>query len=1363
MTKVLNQLLYSSVVFGSELPNGVLRLESTSSGTKGAVEVVGTYIDIITDTQIGRLIHANTATRIYDFPDYAGQVLISGIFTGANQIVYSSAAGVYAMLPNLVGGALVTAAITGDVQWVTGTVGQVLTMVSGGPIFATLPDVGFINPSLLANQVAYYATPGNDLSPITTVASRTLMSKSDGSLAWSLIETTYLKAAGNVPLPIGAATQFLTAIGDGSFVWVDKNPAVINPGTQFRLPYYSAAPTGTTISESSFLQTDETYRSLMLQNRGSLRFYEATVNGLSFLEFKAPVSLGPSVTWTLPSIDGVPTITHPSLLSTDGFGNLSFIVFDSGTVNAGLTNQMAYYATDGNDVSGLATVSARILGSTALGVPSWLLLTEGYLSATGGVPLGTGIYNQVIVSDGATNFRWEYAVNITGEVLSGVATFLAFYPATGTKVDDTGFLSVDNTLNIFNLMTGAKLRFFPATGTDYLEFQSPTLAATTSWMLPAADGLSGYALTTDGAGVLSFIKVGRGVVHSGTAKTLAYYQAAEDEVYPWTNVASRVALTTSLNEINWGLITTEYLSTIGGVPLDVGTPNYALTPDGLGSFLWVDMVTIVGKVNTAQATRLAFYAFDGNQVYGSLWLNNAELIKALELLDGGSLRFYTPSSTFYGELLASPTMAANVAWYLPLIDATSPGQALVSDAAGQLSFTDLVDFGVQDAVATYQNGIARRVSPSANFFNPSTGLLLTGPTFEITGKAGATPTVVTLKGGNNTAGAGAGLYLLGGTGTTTAGSVYLGSGANNYLSVDNGGWVSVLNASLRWYDTGSNYVGFKAPTTVTTSQIWTLPPSDGIAEQFMWTDGSGNLTWVTNRINTGIVNTIPYYNDFNEISSSTLLIPTGLPSSLGHTLIVNHLTGQLSYEVIVEPLATVGEIAVYTAAQKVGYFTALTYDDITKFVSIGDGGGVNFFEATNTYSTAIVASPDLAVSNTLTLPPALPAADGYVLTGEMDGSLFFREPSGDTRWEKRGVITLQPSTRSVTIVYDTPYTQTPAWVGLQWAVGSDSPYLPTYAVEKSTAEGFIVRFSNTVPNIGIYKLNWQSYLTASITTDAVAMYIAGGRNITSGYLDSVMMMVVDLDTTISLAATLSSQRGYTCGGGSSVNGYIFGGSSPIPLPLGVITSYTYSMMALTDLSATLITARSGAAAVGTRSKTYVAGGETPGGANYSSIETFNTATETVSSFGSSLTSTSVMVGAATSYQKGAIVHSGLATMEILDYGTEVLMSSSSLFGSIDIAVGANDAGNATAYFGRDAGFVYAYSFQLDTLIPLPATLNSTLGLSSAGNSIDQAYFAGGSLIDALDFSTGTIKTVSMLSGLGHMSAASSTFQSKGLV
>ena len=53
-------------------------------------------------------------------------------------------------------------------------------------------------------------------------------------------------------------------------------------------------------------------------------------------------------------------------------------------------------------------------------------------------------------------------------------------------------------------------------------------------------------------------------------------------------------------------------------------------------------------------------------------------------------------------------------------------------------------------------------------------------------------------------------------------------------------------AELRLADTdSSHYVGFKAPGTVSTNRIWTLPSADGTAGQALSTDGSGNLSWAT--------------------------------------------------------------------------------------------------------------------------------------------------------------------------------------------------------------------------------------------------------------------------------------------------------------------------------------------------------------------------------------------------------------------------------------------------------------------------------------------------------------------------------------
>jgi len=58
------------------------------------------------------------------------------------------------------------------------------------------------------------------------------------------------------------------------------------------------------------------------------------------------------------------------------------------------------------------------------------------------------------------------------------------------------------------------------------------------------------------------------------------------------------------------------------------------------------------------------------------------------------------------------------------------------------------------------------------------------------------------------------------------------------------GTVSGASRYLLFYDTSNtNFVGFRAPTSVTTSTAWILPNGDGTSDQVLKTDGAGNLGW----------------------------------------------------------------------------------------------------------------------------------------------------------------------------------------------------------------------------------------------------------------------------------------------------------------------------------------------------------------------------------------------------------------------------------------------------------------------------------------------------------------------------------------
>lgn len=63
----------------------------------------------------------------------------------------------------------------------------------------------------------------------------------------------------------------------------------------------------------------------------------------------------------------------------------------------------------------------------------------------------------------------------------------------------------------------------------------------------------------------------------------------------------------------------------------------------------------------------------------------------------------------------------------------------------------------------------------------------------------------------------------------------------NNLIIDNAKEIRFSEADTN----GSNYLAFKAPDSVTADITWTLPDGDGSANQFLKTDGSGNLSWGT--------------------------------------------------------------------------------------------------------------------------------------------------------------------------------------------------------------------------------------------------------------------------------------------------------------------------------------------------------------------------------------------------------------------------------------------------------------------------------------------------------------------------------------
>jgi len=77
------------------------------------------------------------------------------------------------------------------------------------------------------------------------------------------------------------------------------------------------------------------------------------------------------------------------------------------------------------------------------------------------------------------------------------------------------------------------------------------------------------------------------------------------------------------------------------------------------------------------------------------------------------------------------------------------------------------------------------------------------------------------------------------SGSTITGAVTFISGFTSSGNVTLNG-----QADLRFGDAdSSNWVAFQAPATIGTNVTWTLPSGDGSSNQFLKTNGSGDLSW----------------------------------------------------------------------------------------------------------------------------------------------------------------------------------------------------------------------------------------------------------------------------------------------------------------------------------------------------------------------------------------------------------------------------------------------------------------------------------------------------------------------------------------
>jgi hypothetical protein len=330
--------------------------------------------------------------------------------------------------------------------------------------------------------------------------------------------------------------------------------------------------------------------------------------------------------------NAIVTFTNSSFSTVTQYGGGS----GSGTVNAGLINQLAWYAANGNAVSGLNTANSAVLVTSAGGVPSLsttlpnglamgtpasLVLTNatGLPVAGGGTGnstftaysvicagttatgafqnvVGVGTSGQVLTSNGAAALpTWQTASSGSGTVNSGTVNQLAWYAGTGTAVSGLA------TANSGVLVTSAGgVPSISTTLPSGLAMGTPaSLVLTNATGLPVAGGGTGnstftaYSVICAGTTAtgafqnVSGVGTAGQVLTSNGAGALPTWQAGGGGSNPWSAGAGTG-------------------SAKGGDGTEVASGNYSLsygtsttTASGISSFAVGDGTTASGDYSTA--------------------------------------------------------------------------------------------------------------------------------------------------------------------------------------------------------------------------------------------------------------------------------------------------------------------------------------------------------------------------------------------------------------------------------------------------------------------------------------------------------------------------------------------------------------------------------------------------------------------------------------------------------------------------------------------------------------------------------------------------------------------------------------------
>lgn len=614
---------------------------------------------------------------------------------------------------------------------------------------------------------------------------------------------------------------------------------------------------------------------------GELQFMEGGITSTKYVGFKAPDLVSSNIIWTLPDADS----TGTQALVSNGSGVLSWSDFPSTSPWNRITGTPNYVipATASDDVGATAARINKIwatdleitnmpsVGGTSINANGVLSLTNGEVTQLANIDTNTisttqwgylGELDQALKTTDLVSFAQIIIDNlkIDGNTLESISGNVNITPLAGSSIVLDGAINIDA-----GVLTGA-------TSISSISFTGELSATST-----LANGVTGTTQAPSD--------------NSTKIATTAYVDAAIPATSPWSRVTGTPnyvipatasddvgATATRINKIWTTDIESTNMPSVGGTSIN-SNGVLSLTSGEVSQLASIDSVVInntqwgyIGAMDQSidKNASITFQTITSDPFGPNSGNTGSILLKELVVNGTNHVGFKAPDA-----------ITANLVLTLPATDSTGT-QALVSNGSGVLSwanFSTVTTFlGLSDTPSSYTTaGAIYRVNGTGNGIQETDVISFSGTnTFSFingTAELEISPATTCVIDQNlNTSAevtfskvkvpdglsASPSFQFLNapGTGFIRAGTNGLGISIGGNLTE------TIYNSYTRFYPWGLNagetyelrfaelpagginYVGFKAPDSIATDTIWTLPSADGTPGQILSTNGSKILSWI---------------------------------------------------------------------------------------------------------------------------------------------------------------------------------------------------------------------------------------------------------------------------------------------------------------------------------------------------------------------------------------------------------------------------------------------------------------------------------------------------------------------------------------